>query len=138
VAKRVIKKPNIDLEVKKGIAWAVHAFTTCGIVAGFLALVEVLNNDPVKAFMWLGIALFVDGIDGSLARRARVREYTPNFDGGSLDYVIDFFTYVAVPAVMVYWFEWCRWNGFSPEPPGASSRRPPSWPCRATLSPMSA
>jgi phosphatidylcholine synthase len=105
VAKRTIKKPNIDLEVKKGIAWAVHAFTTCGIIAGFLALVEVLNNDPVKAFMWLGIALFVDGIDGSLARRARVREYTPNFDGSSLDYVIDFFTYVAVPAVMVYWFE---------------------------------
>ena len=100
-----ISKQNIDLEVKKGIAWAVHAFTTCGIIAGFLALVEVLHNDPVKAFMWLGIALFVDGIDGSLARRARVREYTPNFDGASLDYVIDFFTYVAVPAVMVYWFE---------------------------------
>ena len=105
MAKRIIKKPNIDLEVKKGIAWAVHVFTTCGIVAGFLALVEVLNNDPVKAFMWLGIALFVDGIDGSLARKAKVSEYTPNFDGGSLDYVIDFFTYVAVPAVMVYWFE---------------------------------
>jgi phosphatidylcholine synthase len=105
VAKRIIKKPNIDLEVKKGLAWAVHVFTTCGIVAGFLALVEVLNNDPVKAFMWLGIALFVDGIDGSLARKAKVSEYTPNFDGGSLDYVIDFFTYVAVPAVMVYWFE---------------------------------
>ena len=105
MAKRKIKKPNIDLEVKKGIAWAVHVFTTCGIVAGFLALVEVLNNDPVKAFMWLGIALFVDGIDGSLARRARVREYTPNFDGASLDLVIDFFNYVAVPALMIYWFD---------------------------------
>ena len=44
MAKRIIKKPNIDLEVKKGIAWAVHVFTTCGIVAGFLALVEVLNR----------------------------------------------------------------------------------------------
>ena len=41
MAKR-ISKPNIDLEVKKGIAWAVHAFTTCGIIAGFLALVAVL------------------------------------------------------------------------------------------------
>ena len=78
-------KPNIDLEVKKGIAWAVHAFTTCGIVAGFLALVAVLKGDAVTAFMWLGLALFVDGIDGSLARKARVREYTPNFDGASLD-----------------------------------------------------
>ena len=97
-------KPNIDREVKKGIAWAVHAFTTCGIVAGFLALVAVLKGDAVAAFMWLGLALLVDGVDGSLARKARVREYTPNFDGASLDLVIDYFTYVAVPALMVYWF----------------------------------
>jgi phosphatidylcholine synthase len=97
-------KPNIDRDVKRGIAWAVHAFTTCGIVAGFLALVAVLRGDAVAAFMWLGVALFVDGVDGSLARKARVREYTPNFDGASLDLVIDYFTYVAVPALMVYWF----------------------------------
>ena len=103
MAKR-ISKPNIDLEVKKGIAWAVHVFTTCGIILGFLALVYVLRGDAVVAFMLLGLALFVDAIDGSLARRARVREYTPNFDGASLDLVIDYFTYVAVPAVMVYWF----------------------------------
>ena len=96
--------PTIDRDVKKGVAWAVHAFTTCGIVLGFLALVAVLKNDPVKAFMWLGLALFVDGIDGTLARKARVLEYTPNFDGRTLDNVIDFFTYVAVPALMVYWF----------------------------------
>ena len=102
---KLINKANIDLEVKKGIAWAVHAFTTCGIVAGFLALVAVLKGDAVAAFMWLGLALFVDGIDGSLARRARVREYTPNFDGASLDLVIDFFNYVAVPALMIYWFD---------------------------------
>lgn len=97
-------KPNLDREIKKGIAWSVHAFTTSGIVLGFLALVAVLKNDPVAAFMWLGLALFVDGIDGTLARKARVTEYTPNFDGASLDLVIDFFTYVAVPALMVYWF----------------------------------
>ena len=97
--------PNIDREVKKGVAWAVHAFTTCGIVLGFLALVSVLKNDPVAAFMWLGLALFVDGVDGTLARKARVLEYTPNVDGRTLDNVIDFFTYVAVPALMVYWFD---------------------------------
>lgn len=96
--------PNLDKDIKKGIAWSVHAFTTSGIVLGFLALVAVLKNDAVAAFMWLGLALFVDGVDGSLARKARVREYTPNFDGASLDLVIDFFTYVAVPALMIYWF----------------------------------
>ena len=97
-------KPNIEHEIKKGMAWSVHAFTTSGIVIGFLALVAVLKGDAVLAFMWLGLALFVDGIDGTLARRARVKEYTPNFDGSALDLVIDFFTYVAVPALMVYWF----------------------------------
>lgn len=95
---------QLDKDIKKGIAWSVHAFTTFGIVAGFLALVAVLKNDAFTAFIWLGVALFVDGVDGSLARKARVTEYTPNFDGASLDLVIDYFTYVAVPALMVYWF----------------------------------
>jgi phosphatidylcholine synthase len=95
---------NIDRELRKAVAWAVHAFTACGIIAGFLALVAVLKGDAVAAFLWLGLALFVDGIDGSLARKARVLEYLPNFDGRTLDNVIDFFNYVAVPALMVYWF----------------------------------
>jgi phosphatidylcholine synthase len=95
---------QLDKDIRKGIAWSVHAFTTFGIVAGFLALVAVLKNDAFTAFVWLGVALFVDGVDGSLARRARVTEYTPNFDGASLDLVIDYFTYVAVPALMIYWF----------------------------------
>jgi phosphatidylcholine synthase len=103
VAKLNVKQ-RAERDIKKGIAWSVHAFTTSGIVLGFLALVAVLKNDPVAAFMWLGLALFVDGIDGTLARKARVTEYTPNFDGASLDLVIDFFTYVAVPALMIYWF----------------------------------
>jgi phosphatidylcholine synthase len=96
--------PALDKDIRKGIAWSVHAFTTFGIVAGFLALVAVLKNDAFTAFIWLGVALFVDGVDGSLARKARVTEYTPNFDGASLDLVIDYFTYVAVPALMIYWF----------------------------------
>jgi phosphatidylcholine synthase len=105
VAKLNLKiDPILDRDIKRGIAWSVHAFTTFGIVAGFLALVAVLKGDAFTAFVWLGVALFVDGVDGSLARKARVAEYTPNFDGASLDLVIDYFTYVAVPALMIYWF----------------------------------
>ena len=85
-------------------AWAVHAFTASGIVLGFLALIDILEGDPVGVFIWLGLALFVDGIDGTLARRAKVRELTPQFDGATLDNVIDYFNYVAVPAMMIYWF----------------------------------
>ena len=85
-------------------AWAVHAFTTSGIVLGFLALLAILEGDLLSVFLWLGLALFVDGIDGTLARKARVSELTPHFDGATLDNVIDFFNYVAVPAMMIYWF----------------------------------
>lgn len=89
---------------KIAMAWAVHAFTASGIVLGFLALVAILDNDETAVFLWLGLALFVDGIDGTLARKARVREVTPKLDGNTLDNVIDYFNYVAVPAMMVYWF----------------------------------
>jgi phosphatidylcholine synthase len=89
---------------QKAAAWAVHAFTASGIVLGCLALMATLEGDRLAAFLWLGLALFVDGIDGTLARKARVREVIPQFDGGTLDNVIDYFNYVAVPAVMVYAF----------------------------------
>jgi phosphatidylcholine synthase len=85
-------------------AWAVHAFTASGVVLGFLAVVAILEGDKIAAFIWLGLALFVDGIDGTLARRVRVREVTPQVDGSTLDNVVDFFNYVAVPALMIYWF----------------------------------
>ena len=51
-----------------------------------------------------GLALFVGGIDGTLARKVKVREITPQLDGTTLDNVIDYFDYVAVPAMMIYWF----------------------------------
>ncbi|MEM1365023.1 MAG: CDP-alcohol phosphatidyltransferase family protein [Pseudomonadota bacterium] len=89
----------------RAAAWAVHAFTASGIVFGFLAMVSLLQGNKLATFLWLGVALFVDGIDGTLARRFRVKEVVPNFDGATLDNVIDYFTYVAVPALMIYWFE---------------------------------
>ena len=78
--------------------------TASGIVLGFLSVVAILNNDHVAAFLWLGLALLVDGIDGTLARKAKVNENVPNIDGSTLDNVIDFFTYVIIPALMIYWF----------------------------------
>lgn len=97
-------QPGVKNPKRAGLAWAVHLFTASGIVLGFLALVAVLRGDITSAFLWLGVALFVDGVDGFLARKARVLEFTPNVDGRTLDNVIDFFNYVAVPALMIYWF----------------------------------
>lgn len=99
-----LDRPGDYQKKEVAAAWAVHAFTASGVVLGFLALIAILEGDKIAVFMWLGLALFVDGIDGTLARRVKVREVTPQVDGATLDNVIDYFNYVAVPAMMIYWF----------------------------------
>ena len=96
-----INKINTD----KIAAWAVHGFTASGAVLGFLAIISIFNNDLVGAFLWLGLALLIDGIDGSLARKFEVSDKTPNIDGSTLDNVIDYLNYVIIPALMIYWFQ---------------------------------
>jgi phosphatidylcholine synthase len=75
-----------------------------GVIFGFLALLAVLEGDIVTGFIWLAVALIVDGVDGEMARHANVRAIAPQVDGAILDFVIDYFTYVIVPAVMIYRF----------------------------------
>ena len=85
-------------------AWAVHGFTGSGAVLGFLAIIAILNSDAVGAFLWLGLALLIDGLDGTLARKVNVSEQTPNIDGTTLDNVIDYLNYAIIPSLMIYWF----------------------------------
>jgi len=95
-------------ETHKGLsrlkALLVHVFTATGVVFGFLALLSAVNNNFPACIFWLAFALFVDGFDGTLARRYKVDKYTPNIDGAVLDNIIDFFTYVIVPVFMIYNF----------------------------------
>jgi phosphatidylcholine synthase len=83
-------------------AFGVHAFTALGAVLGFLALVAAAAHRWEDAFGWLGIALIVDGLDGPLARRIGVKDKLPRFSGEHLDLVIDYLTYVVVPAYIIY------------------------------------
>lgn len=83
-------------------AFGVHAFTALGAVLGFLALVAAAGHRWEDAFGWLGIALIVDGLDGPLARRIGVKDKLPRFSGEHLDLVIDYLTYVVVPAYIIY------------------------------------
>ena len=85
-------------------AWGVHAFTASGVVLGLLALLAAVDGDAKLCLAWLGLALVVDGVDGTLARRASVKEVLPGIDGSVLDLVIDYLTYVVVPAVLMYRF----------------------------------
>jgi len=94
-----------NIDKNKIAAWAVHGFTASGAVLGFLAIISIFNSDLVGAFLWLGLALLIDGIDGTLARRIGVTDKTPNINGLILDSVIDYLNYVIIPALMVYWFQ---------------------------------
>jgi len=78
-------------------AVAVHAFTASGAVLGLLALVAASERRFAAVFVWLGLALVVDGIDGTIARRLRVSERLPRYSGDILDLVVDYLTYVVVP-----------------------------------------
>ena len=79
-------------------AFAVHIFTACGAACALLALVAAVGAAWAQMFLWLGLALIIDGVDGSFARRLRVAEVLPRWSGELLDFVVDFATYVFVPA----------------------------------------
>lgn len=83
------------------LAYGVHVLTALGVALGFLALRAVFVGDLVQAFAWLGVALVVDAVDGPLARRFAVKERATRYDGALLDLVVDFVTYVFVPAAML-------------------------------------
>ncbi|WP_407047861.1 CDP-alcohol phosphatidyltransferase family protein [Methyloraptor flagellatus] len=80
------------------ISLGVHAFTASGIVLAMLAAVAAYRLDWQAFFAWLGIALFVDGVDGPLARRFAVERNLPTISGAALDFVVDYVTYVFLPA----------------------------------------
>ena len=87
------------------LAWSVHLFTCSGLIAGFLSLICIFKNDQTSAFLLLGLALLIDAVDGTLARKFKVSVFAKNIDGKMLDSVIDFFNYIIIPSIMIYWFK---------------------------------
>ena len=79
-------------------AW-VHVFTALGVVCALFAVLAISRNAFEEAFVWLGVAFFIDAVDGLFARRVRVKERLPRFSGDVLDLVIDYLTYVFVPVL---------------------------------------
>ena len=83
------------------VAFAVHVFTACGAACALLALLAAIGADWPQMFVWLGIALIVDGADGSFARYLRVAERLPRWSGDVLDLVVDILNYVFVPGYAI-------------------------------------
>ncbi|WFU13554.1 phosphatidylcholine synthase [Bradyrhizobium sp. CB3481] len=82
-------------------AFAVHIFTAMGAGIALLAMMEAVREHWASMFAWLGVALVVDAIDGPLARKLQVERLQPNWSGEVLDLVVDFVTYVFVPAYAI-------------------------------------
>ncbi|GAB3623584.1 phosphatidylcholine/phosphatidylserine synthase [Mariniluteicoccus endophyticus] len=83
-------------------AWLVHAFTMTGVAWACLALVSLVRGDVLAMWGWLGVALVVDALDGTLARRAEVKRHVPWFDGTVLDIIVDYLTWTFIPALFLY------------------------------------
>ena len=83
-------------------AWGVHLYTSLGLVAGFLALLAVIDGQLSRVLGFLGLALFIDATDGSLARAFDVKRWTPHFDGRKLDDITDYLNYTFIPVVFAY------------------------------------
>ena len=92
---------QVEKHQNAAIALSVHAFTASGIVLAMLAAVAAWRADWQVFFLWLGVALVVDGVDGPMARRFSVESRLPSFSGASLDFVVDYVTYVFLPALAI-------------------------------------
>lgn len=82
-------------------AFAVHIFTATGAALALAALIYAVRAEWAAMFLCLGLALIVDGVDGTIARYAKVAEVLPRWSGDVLDLVVDFVTYVFVPAYAI-------------------------------------
>ncbi|MCR4267387.1 phosphatidylcholine synthase [Nitratireductor sp. ZSWI3] len=99
-----MKKPVLKKKVTapQAKAFSVHLLTASGSFLAFLSLVAASEERWTAMFWWLGLALFVDGIDGPIARKLEVKEVLPTWSGDMLDNIIDYVTYVLIPAFALY------------------------------------
>lgn len=83
-------------------ALSVHLLTATGAVLAMLAMLAAVKEEWSMMFFWLVVAFAVDGVDGPLARRYEVKKNWPNYDGVLMDLIIDYLTYVFIPAFALF------------------------------------
>lgn len=79
----------------------VHVLTACGVICALMATLAVAEARFEAMFLWLALALIIDGIDGPLARHVDVKERLGRFSGERLDLIVDYLTYVFVPTLAI-------------------------------------
>ena len=87
---------------RKMAAWGVHAYTALGLPLAFVSTVALFEWKVQLFFLLNGIAVFVDATDGTLARRVKVKEVLPDFDGRRLDDIVDFIIFAFLPSLALH------------------------------------
>src|SRR5271155_205971 len=90
---------------EKFLGWCVHGYTALGLVAAGVIAVLLVRGDA-DAFRWsfllMAAATVVDSTDGTLARKVRIKEVVPGFDGRRLDDIVDFLNYTFLPLLLIW------------------------------------
>jgi phosphatidylcholine synthase len=95
-------QPVSKSKIRSIYAYGVHLFTATGAVFSFFALLAIIQHEWRIMVVWMIASMLVDGFDGFLARRADTKVYASKIDGALMDNIIDYFTYVVVPALFLY------------------------------------
>ncbi len=109
--------PKPPTALTRTLAWGVHLYTATGLALAALIAVLLVQGGP-GAFRWsfilMALATFIDATDGTLARKIRIKEVIPGFDGRRLDDITDFLTYSFLPLLLIWranllpsGTEWC-------------------------------
>ncbi len=98
----IAQEPFIVSRRLLAAGWLLHLYTASGTVLALLAVTSAFDGETVRALWILLAALVIDGTDGILARRLRVKETIPGFDGARLDDIVDYITYAFAPMVLLW------------------------------------
>jgi phosphatidylcholine synthase len=88
--------------------WSVHLLTASGVLAAFQATAEICAplTDPRRVFLWLGLAVIIDAVDGPFARRWHVKQTVPHIDGRTIDDIVDYLTFTFIPLLLLWKMGW--------------------------------
>ena len=87
------------------LGWCVHFYTALGLIAAAAIAAFIVQGEPEsyrRAFLLMIVATLIDATDGTLARRVRIKEVVPGFDGRRLDDIVDFLTYTSLPLLLIW------------------------------------
>ena len=99
---RDISIPSDNLHGNRIVAWGIHLFTASSVIWSLLAIIAIIGHQWQLAFAWMMLAACVDFLDGSLARYFRIGSVLPKFNGALLDNIVDYLSYVFVPALLLW------------------------------------